>query len=318
MASKLHVTNGDAIVPEIEAVAPDDPVLPWRDILHEGPVPGGVDDSMLRAERAAFLARHGWGDGVVLLELFERRDQKLVQGAHRGEVWLWFEDDLYDQLQLIQVLDILARNVPRDATQQLLEVSRGADREVLGERVVDDGARQAARQAWAAFRSSDPRKLISIDPPQLPDVGPAMRRLAQELPWTRDGLSRTERIALSAVADGADNPLDMFGTLQAAEERPFMGDYWAWNTLHRLGTGEHPLVVAPVPPSPEITSEFASQTYEVTDEGRDVLAARADHAELNGVDRWIGGVHLTGHRPTWRWDPVMDEVAAAAAAATPP
>jgi hypothetical protein len=138
-----------------------------------------------------------------------------------------------------------------------------------------------------------------------------MRRLAQELPWTRDGLSRTERTALAAVADGADNPIEMFRALQDAEERPFMGDYWAWVALHRLGTGEYPLVVASLEPVPELTTEFASQTYEVTDVGHDVLAARADHAELNGIDRWIGGVHLTGHRPAWRWDPVEDEVVAA-------
>jgi hypothetical protein len=308
MAPKLHVTNGDAMIPEIEAVAPDDPVLPWRDILHEGPVPGGVDDSLLRSERAAFLARAGWGDGVTLLELFERRDQKLLRGAEERDLWLWFEDDLYDQLQLLQILDLLGRHGPAGSVQRLLEVSRGAEREVTGEREVDDAVRRAARGAWAAFRASDPRKWTSVDPPELPDVGPALRRLAQELPWTRDGLSRTERTALAAVADGADNPIEMFGAIQAAEERPFMGDYWAWVALHRLGAGEHPLVTTPVAPVPELTTDFAAQTYSVTDVGHDVLAARADHAELNGIDRWIGGVHLTGHRPAWRWDPVEDEV----------
>ena len=311
MAPKLHVTNGDAIVPEIEAVAPDDPVLPWRDILHEGPVPGGIDDSLLRSERAAFLSRAGWGDGVTLLELFERRDQKLLRGAAERELWLWFEDDLYDQLQLLQILDLLGRHGASDGEQRLLEVSRGSEREVTGERAVDNQARRAARGAWAAFRSTDPRKWTSVDPPELPHVGPALRRLAQELPWTRDGLSRTERTALASVADGADNPIEMFRALQAAEERPFMGDYWAWVALHRLGAGEHPLVIAPVAPEPDLTTEFASQAYEVTDVGHDVLAARADHAELNGIDRWIGGVHLTGHRPAWRWDPVEEQVVGA-------
>src|SRR3954449_8494238 len=151
MGAKLHVTNGDAIVPEIEAVAPDDPVLPWRDILHEGPVPGGIDDALLRSERAAFLSRAGWGDGVTLLELFERRDQKLLRGAEERELWLWFEDDLYDQLQLLQILDLLARHGAPAATQQLRDVSRDADREVLAERTVDQAARAEARRAWAAF-----------------------------------------------------------------------------------------------------------------------------------------------------------------------
>ena len=300
------MTNGDAIIPWIEAEAPDGIVLPWRDVLHEGPVPSGIDDAGLRAERAAFLARAGWGDGVLLLDGFERRDARLLRGADEGEIYLWFEDDVYDQLQLIQVLAMLGRHVPDDSTQQLVEVTR--DREVVRRRTVGAAERLAARRAWAAFRSSDPRKWAAVDVPELPAVGPAMLRLAQELPWTRDGLSRTERTALAAVADGADNPLDLFRELQSREERPFMGDHWAWLAVHRLGTGDHPLIVAPVEPLAEISEEFAMQRYELTATGHDVLAGRADHAELNGIDRWIGGVHLTGHRPRWRWDPVAGEV----------
>jgi hypothetical protein len=309
MAANLHVTNGDSIVPYIEAEAPEGIVLPWRDVLHEGPVPGGMDDAMLRAERAAFLARAGWGDGVLLLDGFERRDARLLRGADEGRIYLWFEDDLYDQLQLIQVLAMLARHVPRDSEQELVEVTR--DREIRGRRTIRNNERQAARRAWAAFRSSDPRVLQTIDPPELPDVGPAMGRLVQELPWTRDGLSRTERIALSAIADGADDPIELFRAIQSVEDRPFMGDHWAWVAVDRLGQGEQPLVDAPVAPTAEITEEFALQTYEVTRAGHDVLAGRADHAELNGIDRWIGGVHLTGHRPAWRWDPVAGEVVSA-------
>ena len=40
----------------------------------------------------------------------------------------------------------------------------------------------------------------------------------------------------------------------------------------------------------------------LTEAGREVLAGRRDHVALNGVDRWIGGVHLTGTDVPWRWD----------------
>jgi hypothetical protein len=33
-----------------------------------------------------------------------------------------------------------------------------------------------------------------------------------------------------------------------------------------------------------------------------VLAGEADHVTLNGLDRWIGGVHLHGRHTPWRWD----------------
>ena len=32
------------------------------------------------------------------------------------------------------------------------------------------------------------------------------------------------------------------------------------------------------------------------------LAGEADQIALNGIDRWIGGVHLQGHHVPWRWD----------------
>jgi hypothetical protein len=34
----LHVTNGDATVPGLRGTGIAGPILPWRDVLHEGPV----------------------------------------------------------------------------------------------------------------------------------------------------------------------------------------------------------------------------------------------------------------------------------------
>ena len=44
-------------------------------------------------------------------------------------------------------------------------------------------------------------------------------------------------------------------------------------------------------------------TVAITTAGREVLAGRADHVRLNGVDVWRGGVYLSGSdRSPWRWD----------------
>src|SRR5688500_19319846 len=39
-----------------------------------------------------------------------------------------------------------------------------------------------------------------------------------------------------------------------------------------------------------------------------VLAGEADHVALNGVDRWIGGVHLQGRDVRWRWDDARETI----------
>jgi hypothetical protein len=33
-----------------------------------------------------------------------------------------------------------------------------------------------------------------------------------------------------------------------------------------------------------------------------VLDGEADHVDLNGIDRWLGGVHLQGKKALFRWD----------------
>jgi hypothetical protein len=38
------------------------------------------------------------------------------------------------------------------------------------------------------------------------------------------------------------------------------------------------------------------------DAGLRVLRGDADPVALNGVDRWIGGVHPAGAESRWRWD----------------
>ena len=57
-------------------------------------------------------------------------------------------------------------------------------------------------------------------------------------------------------------------------------------------------------------TDFVSVPVALTDAGRQVLAGEADRVALIGIDRWLGGVHLTPeHAP--RWDPAAGRVARA-------
>jgi hypothetical protein len=94
----LHVTNGDSAGNTLRQTALGGAVLPWRDVLHEGPVPAGPRRELLQA-RAAFVSACGWGSKPSILASLERRDRRLVQALRDGQqVVLWFEHDLYDQL----------------------------------------------------------------------------------------------------------------------------------------------------------------------------------------------------------------------------
>ena len=106
--SPLHVTNGDSAGNTLRQTALGGAVLPWQDVLHEGPVPAGPRRELLQA-RAAFLSACGWGSRRSILASLEDRDRQLVQALKDGQqVVLWFEHDLYDQLQLVDALALAA------------------------------------------------------------------------------------------------------------------------------------------------------------------------------------------------------------------
>ena len=55
-------------------------------------------------------------------------------------------------------------------------------------------------------------------------------------------------------------------------------------------------------PSSAAIPEFFQRRVAITDAGREVLHGHADRTALLGLDRWLGGVHLTSPDIAWRWD----------------
>ena len=313
----LHITNGDSAVPGIEATGVGGDVIAWRDALHEGPVPAGLDAAGLRAVRARFLADSGWGDADAIEAEMRDRDARLAAALARDEVVvLWLEHDLYDQLQLIQILDAIdggTDEVEAILPDRFLGPMDVAELSALwaGRAPVRRDQVALAQLAWEAVRAPGPQgieALLKTHPAALPNLGPALRRHLEELPATGDGLGRTERQALEALRGGARTPLAVFVAAQRAEEAAFLGDTWMWARLEDLGAGDDRLVetaaggaLGPAPPQPG-SDGFAAREIVLTDRGRAVLDGEADRCALVPLDRWLGGIHLTGPEPAWRWD----------------
>ena len=43
-------------------------------------------------------------------------------------------------------------------------------------------------------------------------------------------------------------------------------------------------------------------SFTLTETGNEVVSGKKDYVKLNGVDLWLGGVHLQGEKSPWRWD----------------
>ena len=312
----LHVTNGDSAAQRLRDAGIGGQVLPWRDVLHEGPVPAGLDDERLRVARARFAAALGWASEERLLADMGERDARLDGAIAAGEgVVLWFETDLYDMLQLAQVLDRL--RIGAAATLVLVGEREFAGVAELGDdelraalagdaararaRTVDERVATAGRDLWAAFRAPEPDaigRLAAAGTPALPALGQAAARLLEQFPWRATNVNRTERALLQAVADGAATPVEAFRVQQESEERPFMGDATVFEYLRRLGSGRGPLL------------QTAGGRLALTGLGRAVLDGAREWEER--PERWLGGVRLPPGSSPWRYDPATGRLAGGA------
>jgi hypothetical protein len=324
----LHVTNGDSTADSLLRTTLVERIVVWRDVLHEGPVPE-VADAQLRDVRLRFLTGADREAGMDPERRdFEKRDAALAAGRD-GEYVLWFEADLYDQLQIAQILARLAElRVPAERITLICigEYLGIAHFGGLGELRPDqleglpevaavtlsEDALALATRAWAALRAPDPLGLAAIvaaRSPELRFMPEAFDRLGREYPWTRDGLSLTERRLLAAIAEGAATAGEAFVRGAAREARPYLGDTWAFAAIERLARAEVPLLSAGA------GTVDRHSALALTETGRRVLDGAADHVALNGIDRWVAGVHLVGRSPPWRWDDGIEAIVASGSSA---
>jgi hypothetical protein len=330
----LHITNGDFAADKLRRIV-DGAVTITADVLHEGPAPL-IDGRAWYQTRARFLASFADVTAPKVEDQLAAWDREIVEAvARRDDIVLWFEHDLFDQLQLIRTLDLLGRaeGAALHSKVSLICVDRfpGVERFVgLGQLSDDQLATLIGTQhpvtteqyalataAWNAFRAADPRDLLDITvrlaAPTLPDGKPdtthsqelpflrdALLRFLAEYPSTNNGLSRTEQLALDTLARGPATGGDLFVETQRHEPRPFLGDLPFFDILRALASARVPLV----------TIDGGGQQLDprrlaiaITGAGGDVASGRRDHVALNGIDRWRGGVHLVGtDRSPWRWD----------------
>jgi len=300
MARALHITNGDGALYLLGKAGILGTHLAWRDALNDGPVPFGFSLEKTSETRAHYLASRGYGSPIKLIHDFERRDAQVRRAAEFEEVVLWFEHDLYDQLQLLQALTSLEElnlEPGRVATIQsdhyLASMTVDEILPLLPRRRTATAAIfKSARRNWERFTSPSPSELYAAageDAIGLPFLRAAMQRLCEEYPSTRDGLSRSQRQALLAVAQGAARSDELFTRTQAREEASFMGNRAFGVMLDELRAGEGALI------------EGNDDSLVLTPLGRRVLAGDADWLGEQRIDRWIGGVHVTPESLT-RWD----------------
>jgi hypothetical protein len=326
----LHIINGDSTASTLKQSDLEGEKFVFREVLIYGPTPSGLGRPEWRAVRANHLSE-SYGIDLERCEhdLLEQ-DQVLDNLNLHNEVILWFEHDLFCQLNLLYLLHQFARSTPAVTQLSLINIGsfRGKEnfrglgelnaeelvslfpaRQRLTRRELDLGA-----TAWEAYTSPDPsviEALLTQDTSALPFLRTALRAHLQRFPSLKNGLGKIENSGLDLIERGLHKFNEVFPRFVAKEQVYGLGDTQFWISLQQLASVRVPLVSLAGSKS-KITlnyEDLADVDMKLTDMGRAVLNNEADHVEVNGIDGWLGGVQLRGHDQIWRWDTEHERLA---------
>jgi hypothetical protein len=321
----LSITSTQANAQAIRDAGLSGDIIACEDVLYEGPLQLGLSPEKMATKRADYFAACGMEGAKALSERYAQRLQQLAQYDQHHQLVLWFSQNLYNQLLLVQLLHWIEGQdtglleislaspdqLPASRNIQSFDVLNSDQVESLYKRRLEISINQldVAKHVWEAICNHDPRDLALFSKPDmasLPFLPLAVERLLQQFPAKANGLSRSERQILEILTTNESDPSKVFMRVQRKEEYPFMNHVMFWLTVSRLIQADHPAIkleerYCEERVEPGITREVSTSHILLTETGRKILRNEQDWIQLNGIDRWVGGVHLNSGN-IWRWD----------------
>ena len=318
----LNIHNGDSSANIAKQSSLPGEHFAWRESLITGPTPAGLSGKEWRSLRAQHLSEAYGAD----LQECERglldQEKKLSSFDEHEEVVLWFEHDLFCQTNLLYLLNWFAQLDTGNTKLSLICIGEFPGKENFrglgelnteqmaslfpGRQQVTSAQLKLAELAWQAYCSSDPAEIQKVvqGGDLLPFLGPAFQAHLRRFPSTKNGLGSIENKGLELIHGGLNTFMDVFPRFGDAEPVYGLGDAQFWLALQRMSGGSQPLlkVESGKNGGRDLTPKVVHNAkFQLTEPGKSVLRGEADFVELNGIDLWLGGVHLSPDH-LWRWD----------------
>lgn len=301
----LQILNGDSTRMSFEESGLPGQTLVWRDMLSEGHTPAGCDAGLFFEKRATNLQTVYHIDREVYLPDIQQTRKVLQQASQFEEIVLWFEFDLFCQVNLIFLINYLLRlNTPMP---RVSVVQPGSHPEVPdfkgmgmlrpehfpplfeGRSYLEAGDWQLASSAWEAYTGNNPLAIEALIPrsaPNLPFLGSALRAHLQRLPSLENGLNSIESYFLEQLAAGP------------AAVRDLYPKFWNEKKIYGFGDFQLDVILARMEGAGVLRRE--GDQLHLTDPGHKVLRGELDYFTMASyTNTWLGGIPLSD--TPWRW-----------------
>lgn len=218
MSSLLHITNGDSFTERLQQLNLKGDIITWREMLCEGKTLTSVGSESFWKARFEFLNKNYKVSKSWFIEKTLKEYRSLCNHKQQDQIVLWFEYDLFCQVNMLAVISWLLSNRKyaeitlvcsgRDgSSDQMYGLNDLSDEQLLQlyeqRTVLNQDDKEFADYVWQLYCSNNPMRLENLgdfEDYQFAYLGDAVKTHLRRFPSIANGLNEMENNILGQAA----------------------------------------------------------------------------------------------------------------------
>jgi len=214
MSSQLHITNGDSFTQKLKSLKLKGDIITWREMLCEGKTETNVGSESFWKTRFDFLHKNYKVSKSWFVEKTLKEYRSLCNHKQQDQIILWFEYDLFCQINMLAVLSWLKKHRryaevymvcsgDEDETNRLYRLNDLSDEQLLNSYEnkvkLSQNDIEYADYVWQLYCSDSPirlENLIDFDNYQFDYLSDAIKVHLRRFPSIKNGLNELENRVL--------------------------------------------------------------------------------------------------------------------------
>ncbi len=292
MKSLLHITNGDSFTNTLKSLPLKGDIITWREMLCEGKTLCNVGSESFWKTRYEFLSKNYKVSKSWFVEKTLKEYRSLCNHKQQDQIVLWFEYDLFCQINMLAVLSWLKTHRrhaeislicsgKEDETDRLFGLNELSQQQLLNLyenriKLTQDDI-EYADYVWQLYCSDNPIRLENLGSYkdfQFNYLSDAVKAHLQRFPTIKNGLNQVEnRILQIANEEKPNSQKDLLGNILKNQGYYGFGDSQYERILHKM--------------KPLFTS---LNPVKISRKGKEVLEGKTNfYANLRDTNTYLGG-----------------------------
>ncbi|MEE9361011.1 MAG: DUF1835 domain-containing protein [Cellulophaga sp.] len=292
MSSPLHITNGDSFTGKLKTLKLDGDIITWREMLCEGKTLTNVGSESFWKTRFEFLNKTYKVSKSSFIEKTLKEYRSLCNHKKQDKIVLWFEHDLFCQVNLLAVISWLkmhrkyaeislvcsGKEDDSDKLYGLSELNEEQLRNLYENRITlsrDDI--EYADYIWQLYCSDNPIRLENVKDfgnYQFNYLNDAIKSHLKRFPSISNGLNEIENNILKIALEQKPTSRDgLLGTILRSQD------------VHGFGDTQYNKVISNLKP---LFTSF--DPVKLTKKGKEILERKANYyATMRNNEIYLGG-----------------------------